>query len=501
MLKKMLGLVLGLVVLAGSACVTPTHASSASRVIMTYIQAGGAAGAKEELIVLYNSSSEAVDLTDWCLVNKSEIAFACLAGDSGDSSTTYMLQPYGYLSIASEAYVQTHGYGRDYYSHVYTVTNQSSGSIVGGADSISVVTGTGDIIANKSWASGASTNKAWVRLKVATGPDTYSAIDEVLDWQAGSIVDPPTSSLTVATSPVTPGESPENPDTPEVPGSETPSTPLLLLSEIFPNPAGSDTGGEYIEIYNPSHTETVSLTDFLLRIGIGVRTKDYSFPQQSSIAPQAYAVYSNGDISFGLVNTAGAAQLLYRGVAVGDLVEYATAKDDEAWALIGGIWQYTTIPTPGLANLPTPPAILAPAAIKVATAPKACASNQFRNPETGRCKRIDDSGAPIAACKVGQERNPETKRCRSIATATSTPAPCKEGQERNPETNRCRGIVKMSNADYKVQSVQSDADNQPSWYYWAAMAGVVVMVLGYAVWEWRKELHIGWTRLRNLVRK
>jgi hypothetical protein len=46
----------------------------------------------------------------------------------------------------------------------------------------------------------------------------------------------------------------------------------------------------------------------------------------------------------------------------------------------------------------------------------------------------------------------------------------------------------MSKADYGVKGVQSVASAQMQWYYWAAIAGVVALILAYAVWEWRSEL-------------
>ena len=504
MLKKMLGLVLGLVVLAGSACVTPTHASSASSVIITYVQAGGVTGAKEELIVLYNNSSDAINVTDWCLSNKSAVAFACFDSSAVEGEVlSYTLPPRGYLSIASEAYVQAHSYGREYYSYIYSAASQSSGTIVGSADSISVIAANQDLIANKVWTSPIATGKALLRIRLSTAPDIYQATDEVVDWQVAGVIEPPISSLMTVHTAIdeVSGEGPLDPDDPEGSGSELSTTPLLLLSEIFPNPSGSDVGKEYIEIYNPSLTKVVSLADFSLQIGFDNRLKEYSFPPQSSIAPLSYAIFFNGDIPFGLVNTTGAVQLFYKDAAVGDLVKYVLPKNDEAWAAIDGIWQYTTIPTPGLANLPTPPTVLVPAVAKAPVAPKPCATNQYRNPETGRCKLMSTASSSVTACKAGQERNPETNRCRLVASAAKAPAPCKEGQERSLETNRCRAIVRMSNADYKVQAVQRDADNQPRWYYWAAMAGVVVLVFGYAIWEWREELRTLWMRLRNLVRK
>ena len=69
MLKKIWRLFLGLVVCIGSACVTPTHASSAESVVLTHIQAAGTAGAKDEFIALHNNSAVEVEVTNWCVAN------------------------------------------------------------------------------------------------------------------------------------------------------------------------------------------------------------------------------------------------------------------------------------------------------------------------------------------------------------------------------------------------------------------------------------------------
>ena len=91
----------------------------------------------------------------------------------------------------------------------------------------------------------------------------------------------------------------------------------------------------------------------------------------------------------------------------------------------------------------------------------------------------------VTLCKADEERNPDTNRCRKIATS-SVPAPCKEGQERNPDTNRCRTITKMPNADYAV--LGAETKNSGNWYAVAAISGVMILALGYAIWEWHDEI-------------
>lgn len=502
MLKKTCGLFLGLVVLAGSACVTPTHASSAQQIIITSIQAGGAAGAKEELVILYNSSQLAVSVGDWCLVNKADVTFACFASDATEGwKTNYIVPPYGYLTIASEEYLQAHDYPREFYSLVYPVTNQSSGSIVGSADSLSLRNDEQQLIAEKTWVSAIPAGKVLLRMKLITEPDIYAINNEATDWLYDTVRTPPLSALMRTDNPVTPPLEEE----PEEPGSEPPHTPLPpIITEVLANPKGADTGGEYIELYNPNSSDEVALGTFKLRVGVGASAKWYSFPKGMRIAARSYIAILNSQVAFTLGNTAGAVQLFNGDEAVGELIEYTSPKEGRAWVLLDGAWQYSPVLTPGAENSTTPneAEVDTTADATVATAPqKPCAANQYRNPETGRCKLIaTDSTAP-SPCKPGQERNPETNRCRSVAGAATALTPCKEGQERSAETNRCRAIVKMSSVDYKVQDVQKGADNQPSWYYWIAIIAVVAMVLGYAVWEWREELVGVWKRLRGLVRK
>lgn len=51
------------------------------------------------------------------------------------------------------------------------------------------------------------------------------------------------------------------------------------------------------------------------------------------------------------------------------------------------------------------------------------------------------SSTDLKPCAEGQYRNPETNRCKSIVALASVLAPCKDGQYRSEETNRCRNIV------------------------------------------------------------
>lgn len=509
MLKIICRLFLGLVVCAGSACVTPTHASSAiddigplPNVVITQIQASGELGAKDEYVVLHNNSGVEVDITYWCFHNKSRIEFACFYPLDGNITEYYLIPPYGDAVIASSNHVQASGRPASDFTLVYEVTNQSSGSIISSSDAISILGEGGMYIDLKHWDNAIPSGKILSRVLLMSGPDIYADTNSDADWVTVNRILPPKSSVKVVLpvdmfppdeyDPDTEPGSSTNPDD-ETTNQETDMLPPII-TELLANPAGSDTGKEFIELYNPNEHESISLNAFTLKIGIGT-IKTYSFPSDISIPPKSYRAFSNQEMGYTLANTAGKVQLVMGSQNIGSAIEYANAKDDDSWALVGNEWVYTKPATPGSAN-----STLKSSAKNVSkdSSPKPCAMNQFRNPETGKCKLIATSTAP-APCKENQVRNPATNRCRNIAV-TASPAPCKEGQERNPETNRCRTIVKMTNVGHGVD-VNTKTDTAMSWYYWAAIGAIILLILAYAVWEWREELKNIWQRTREKFAK
>ena len=129
----------------------------------------------------------------------------------------------------------------------------------------------------------------------------------------------------------------------------------------------------------------------------------------------------------------------------------------------------------------------------------ACAEGQERNPATNRCRKIDSSTtSTLVPCGEGQERNPLTNRCRSIASAVAELIPCDEGYERNPATNRCRKVLGASTAS-SSSTTPNNSTSQPnateSPWGWLTAGIVGVCALGYAAYEWRSELASGARKL------
>lgn len=493
MLKKKSGLFLGLVVLAGSACVTPTHASSAPQVIISHVQAGTAASALSELVVVHNNTQTEVDVTGWCVTNKSSVTLACSAPHAGPEYRVF-LPPYKSALFASREALDE--YSPDgaplAVSGVIESSNRSSGGIVASADAISIEDSAGDVIDTVSWTTALPAGKVRQRMVTSPSPLTYASQGSVTDWYVGLLTTLPENGV---------AERIEDDDTqPQEPPVDEGTLPIEhpTISELLPNPDGVDTdGGEFIELHNSGLVQ-ISLSAYTIRVG-SLLEREYTFPQGAVLVP-GYTAFSNNDIPFTLLNTTSAVQLYYEDVAVGEVVRYENPKSGASWSYHEGGWLYASVPSPGLENS-EPEAVddgESEVEKSVSSAEpstlKPCAPNQYRSAETNRCRLIASATAQksVVACKAGQVRNPATNRCVLATAATKTSTPCKEGQERNPATNRCVTIKKMTQAGYAVKG--QNVTSEHAGVDWYALAGIVctlLAVIGYVVWEWRNEIAAG----------
>ena len=283
----------------------------------------------------------------------------------------------------------------------------------------------------------------------------------------------------------------------------------IIVSELLPNAIGTDDGNEFIEIFNPNDVDLL-LDDYLLIVGTDL--KSYNFPAGTVISAKSYRAFSNSDIKFNLVNSGGNVKIFsIDNYLIDASANYIDAGDGVSWGLIDGLWQYSNRPTPGTANMPSS----IEQEIEIENVLTACAANQYRSPETNRCRLIPTSKTILAVCKdgqyrseetgrcrnivsdvailavcaEGQERNPVTNRCRNIngtVLGASDLKPCKAGQERSPETNRCRNVVSViATADYAPTEVNQSENNS---VVALSFIGVGTLAVSYGVWEWRTEI-------------
>lgn len=120
----------------------------------------------------------------------------------------------------------------------------------------------------------------------------------------------------------------------------------LRLSEFLPNPDGSDSDSEFIELFNPS-SKSIDLNGLILDDSDGGSRE---FGLTGMIDPGEYRVFMRNETGIALNNGADEVRLLTTSGKVLDSISYDTAQSGFAYALIGDSWQWTAIQTPGQPN-------------------------------------------------------------------------------------------------------------------------------------------------------
>ena len=498
MLKRTIGFLL-IIALIQSVMPTPVAHTASADIIISHIQPGVTGGATKEYVALFNNGDIEVEVTNWCLKNKSDTAFACFAPEQ--QGEQFWLPAGAFAVIHSLAYRDSLPMGMTS-SLTYTPANQSSGGLVGSSDTVTLVDSGGAVVDQYTWRTSLSGGAIFMRETASAQPLLYAKDS----WSSGLLAAPIPSDeierrivelLDVCDN----LEGIQADDDPLIVlGEEGVCTVLdppiitLHLHEILPNPAGADSGKEFIELYNYG-TMPVYLDDMYIQYGS--RAEKRVALVNGVVEAGQYFVLRDVDIGFVLTNTSGIVQLMTGNSTIIDETSYSNAKDDQSWSWFLDGWRYSKEPTPGERNIDT--TIVAPT-VPAVLVPKACAANQYRHPETGRCRLTAVSTVTPAPCKSNQTRNPGTGRCRNVVASTN-PVPCKPGQERNAETNRCRTIRTLAATNYDILETDTKT-SVDQWYVYAAIAGVLSVLLGYAAWEWRVECKRLLMRLRwSVIRR
>ncbi len=167
-------------------------------------------------------------------------------------------------------------------------------------------------------------------------PGTFSASLEVRDGAGATSV-----AFTVTV--VVPIQAPE----PALAADVTPSnTGTVMLNELLPNPM--EGGEEYIELYSPD--ADVGISGWTLSDSGGA---SYTVPP-STLAPHSgYLEFRRSVTRISLNNDGDSVTLKRPDGSVASKIEYTDADRGTAYARDGGVWAWTTTPTPGMANVVT----------------------------------------------------------------------------------------------------------------------------------------------------
>lgn len=121
---------------------------------------------------------------------------------------------------------------------------------------------------------------------------------------------------------------------------------MVVINEFLPNPAGKDTEGEWIELFNNSQ-EAVNLNGWQIKDASG---KTFFF--KNKIGPGEYLVFDYKTTKISLNNSAETLFLYDQKGALIDKAEFAgTAPEGKSLARQNKQFIFTNEPTPGKANV------------------------------------------------------------------------------------------------------------------------------------------------------
>jgi hypothetical protein len=123
----------------------------------------------------------------------------------------------------------------------------------------------------------------------------------------------------------------------------------IEVSEFMINPEGSDTEGEWIEIYNAGKDANISGYSIADRMG---SPKKYTFPSGTVIKQRQYLAFYSGKTPISLNNDSDAVEVRS---PEGSVISYSSESgkgiEGMSFAKNGKAWSWTKVPTPGRANV------------------------------------------------------------------------------------------------------------------------------------------------------
>ncbi len=226
---------------------------------------------------------------------------------------------------------------------------------------------------------------------------------------------------------------------------------------------------QFIELFNAGSEQ-------ILMDGCKLRYKNKTYGLTGIIKAEAYYVYYPKEFSLTKNPTnANSLEILDADGTVVSKMTYPNGqRKGTAYARIGydasgkEIWRVTYAPTPGEGNN--------------YQEFKTCEAGKVINETTGNCVKV--TSVSEKNCGEGQYLNILTGRCNKYKTAAEKT--CKEGYYLNPETNRCRKIKENNGANYSLEP--ENYEEKSSFIALYAVLGVLILGIGYLVFEFRQEI-------------
>lgn len=260
--------------------------------INEFVVAPDGGGNSGEWIELYNVGSEAIDLTDWGVgaATSGNPSFFILEGIT--------LAPGDYLVVG----------GGDSVENVDVVDDgMSLGNASSNADMVQLLHACGlpadtviygptyldeEGLPVAEWTDDDGVSGVELDDRIAPKAGTAESIARCRD---GEDTNDSYADFVLDVSP-TPGAA--NPDTgcePPVPPRCEPGDGTVKINEIYPNPEGTDSGNEFIELYNTG-SETVVIDAWTLEWGTSSFSSDFSFPADTEIGPGEFLLIGDSEV-------------------------------------------------------------------------------------------------------------------------------------------------------------------------------------------------------------
>ncbi len=380
--------------------------------------------AGDEFIVLLNNGPTITDLSQYWL-----IAFNNTNPSTAGTTSSSQQLPIGSLGTGQTVLLKDNGgstCGAAITGGVSVTLNDRNGFLeVAKITSFGVVT-IGDTV---SWSQNAndltmignipssSSSNVYYRYQSSLSPPTYA-------WKTASLSATDNCQLEVASvavddsagSQLLPGDEPPaiilSSDNSISLGVGLPAADIGLnaprITELLPNPAEpqTDSEDEFIELYN-SNDVVFDLTGFKLQTGT-TNLHTYTFPAGSNLAPKSFTAFYSIDTGLSLSNTNGQARLLDpAGNTISQADVYGTAPDGQSWALADGTWYWTTMPTPGDANIINQPLGIKTLSVGTTTATtKKSATAASKTTTTPKVKAASTSSGNVSSSSAAKNATP-----------------------------------------------------------------------------------------------
>lgn len=317
---------------------------------------GGTGRTQEDFIELYNPGSEPFDLNGHRLVKRTAAGTADTAIKAWTEET--LVLPHHFYLWANSGFAA-----------IPAVPDAVSSATLADNNGIALRSGSndiGEIIDNLAWG---STANGFDSVSEQNPGASESLLREDLFSVAASFVIQPSNPRN-STIELLPAEIPEVPEVPE--GSpadepveegepaqeEEPEEIDIRITELMPNPAGSDSGFEQVELYNAG-SQTVDVAGFKLDdvalTADSISSDAYILPPLE-ISPNSYKAVTIPSGKFALNNTGGDIVTLFdaAGAALNSVFYEGTAPEALSYSHFASGWQWAE-PTLGQDNGAAPP--------------------------------------------------------------------------------------------------------------------------------------------------